>query len=52
MKSKNNSLSDRDKIISGMDKVYDNLVEFKKKMNSDMIVLENNRIKRIKPQQI
>ena len=37
------------KILASMDKVYENLIEFKKKMNSDLIVLKNNKIVRIKP---
>ncbi len=37
------------KIIDAMDKVYDKLIEFKKKNNSEIIVIENNKIVRIKP---
>ena len=37
------------KILKGMDKVYEKLIEFKKKMNSDLIVLKDNKIIRIKP---
>lgn len=37
------------KILNGMDKVYEKLIEFKKKMNSDLIVLKDNQIVRIKP---
>lgn len=37
------------KILEGMDKVYEKLIEFKKKMNSDLIVLKDNQIVRIKP---
>ena len=37
------------KILEGMDKVYDKLIEFKKKMNSELVVLKDNKIKRIKP---
>jgi hypothetical protein len=37
------------KILEGMDKVYDKLIEFKKKMNSELIVLKDNKIVRIKP---
>ena len=37
------------KILNGMDKVYDKLIEFKKKMNSDLVILEDNKIVRIKP---
>jgi hypothetical protein len=37
------------KILKGMDKVYEKLIEFKKKMNSDLIILKDNQIIRIKP---
>lgn len=37
------------KILEGMDKVYEKLIEFKKRMNSELIVFEDNKIKRIKP---
>ena len=52
MNEQKTDLTDRDKILKGMDKVYESLVKFKKSTNSDMIVLENNHIKRIKPQKI
>ncbi|WP_189328105.1 hypothetical protein [Flavobacterium sp. LM4] len=37
------------KIIDAMEKVYENLIEFKKKKNSDLVVMENGKIARIKP---
>lgn len=52
MKAKSKIVSDRDKILQNMDKVYDNLVDFKNKANSDMIVLRDNHIIRIKPKKI
>ena len=41
--------SNQKKILEGMDKVYDKLIEFKKKVNSELIVLKDNQIVRIKP---
>ena len=32
-----------------MDKVYEKLIEFKKKMNSELVILKDNQIVRIKP---
>lgn len=32
-----------------MDKVYEKLLEFKKKMNSDLVILKDNKIVRVKP---
>jgi hypothetical protein len=37
------------KILNAMDKVYENLILFKKKMNSDLVILKDNKIIRIKP---
>jgi hypothetical protein len=37
------------KILEGMDKVYDKLIEFKKRMNSELVILKDNKIIRIKP---
>jgi hypothetical protein len=37
------------KILKGMDKVYDKLIEFKKKMNSELVILKDNKIIKIKP---
>ena len=37
------------RILEGMDKVYEKLIEFKRKMNSELVVLEGDKIVRIKP---
>ncbi len=37
------------KILDGMDKVYEKLVQFKKKMNSRMVILQDNKIVYKKP---
>ncbi len=50
MKNKTKLLSDRDKILQGMKKVYDNLIEFRRKNNSEMVVIRYNQIVRIKPE--
>lgn len=44
-----NRTQNQTKILDGMDKVYDKLIEFKKKMNSELIILKDNKIIRIKP---
>lgn len=41
--------SNQIKILEGMDKVYDKLIEFKRKMNSELVILKDNKIVRIKP---
>lgn len=37
------------KILEGMYIVYQKLIEFKKKSNSELVVLKNNQIVHIKP---
>ncbi len=37
------------KIVEGMDKVYEKLIEFKKKMNSELVILKEDKIVRVKP---
>lgn len=37
------------KILDGMDKVYEKLIEFKKKVNSDLVVMQDGKIVRINP---
>lgn len=37
------------KILEGMEKVYERLIEFKKKMNSELVILKDGKIVRVKP---
>ena len=37
------------KIIEGLEKVYEKLIEFKKKMKSELIILKDDEIVRMKP---
>lgn len=37
------------RVLEGMDKVYEKLIEFKRKMNSELVVLKGDEIVRIKP---
>jgi hypothetical protein len=40
---------EKEKILKGLEKVYEKLIEFKKSKKSDLVVLQNNKIVRIKP---
>jgi hypothetical protein len=40
----------RNKILFGLEKVYEKLIAFKKHKNTELIVLKNNKIVRIKPE--
>jgi hypothetical protein len=44
-----NLTEDQKKILEGLDKVYDNLIAFKKKMNSELVVMKDGKIVYIKP---
>jgi hypothetical protein len=41
--------SNQKRILEGMDKVYERLIDFKRKMNSELVILRDNKIVRIKP---
>lgn len=38
------------KILKGLEKVYEKLIEFKKAKNSELVVIRNKKIVRIKPE--
>jgi hypothetical protein len=40
------------KILNAMDQVYEKLVEFKKKNNSELVIMKDNKIVRIKPKSL
>lgn len=37
------------KILKGLEKVYEKLLEFKKMKNSELVILRDNKIVKIKP---
>ncbi|MBK8846822.1 MAG: hypothetical protein IPO27_09875 [Bacteroidetes bacterium] len=39
----------RNKILVGLEKVYEKLVEFKKQKNTELVVMRGNKIVKIKP---
>ena len=40
---------EKDKILKGLEKVYEKLLEFKKTKNSELVILRDNKIVKIKP---
>lgn len=38
------------KIISGLDKAYEKLIEYKKQKNTELVIMQDNKIVKIKPQ--
>ncbi|MGX9986103.1 hypothetical protein [Chryseobacterium sp. POL2] len=39
----------RNKIIKGLEKAYEKMLEFKRKNNSEIVVIQENKIVKIKP---
>jgi hypothetical protein len=42
-------IEEKNKILKGLEKVYEKLIEFKKTKNSELVVLRDNKIVKIKP---
>jgi sulfur carrier protein ThiS len=43
-------LEEKNKILKGLETVYEKLLEFKKIKNSELVVLRDNKIVKIKPE--
>jgi hypothetical protein len=41
-------LEEKNKILKGLEKAYEKLLEFKKSKNSELVILRNNKIIKIK----
>ena len=39
----------RNKILLGLEKAYEKLIEFKKQKNTELVVMKDNKIVKIKP---
>ena len=42
-------IKEKNEILKGLKKTYETLLEFKKSKNSELVVLRNNKIVKIKP---
>lgn len=42
-------IEEKNKILKGLEKMYEKLLEFKKMKNSELVILRDNKIIRIKP---
>ena len=40
----------RDKILIGLETVYERLLEFKKQKNTELVILKDNKVLKIKPE--
>ncbi|MDY3530263.1 hypothetical protein PG593_10810 [Riemerella anatipestifer] len=43
-------IEEKNKILKGLEKVYEKLLEFKKMKNSELVVLRDNKIVKVKPE--
>ncbi|MDA3616108.1 hypothetical protein [Polluticaenibacter yanchengensis] len=43
-------LEEKYKILKGLEKVYEKLIEYKKMKNSELVVIRDNKIVKIKPE--
>jgi hypothetical protein len=40
---------EKNKILKGLEKVYEKLLEFKKMKKTELVIIQNNKIVKIKP---
>lgn len=43
-------IDEKNKIIKGLEKVYEKLIEFKKAKKSELVIIRENKIVKIKPE--
>jgi hypothetical protein len=43
-------IEEKNKILKGLEKTYEKLLAFKKSKNSELVILRNNQIVKIKPE--
>ena len=44
-----NKIERREKILKGLEKAYEKKLEFKRKNNSEIVIIKENKIVKIKP---
>lgn len=50
MTTKEKQIELKDKILIGLEKVYERLIEFKKEKNSRLVIIRGDKIVKIKPE--
>ncbi len=50
MTTKEIQIEEKDKILKGLEKAYERLIEFKKAKNSVLVVIRDNKVVKIKPE--
>ncbi len=49
MTTKEIQIEEKNKILKGLEKVYERLIEFKKAKNSVLVIIKDNKIVKVKP---
>lgn len=50
MTKKDKQIELRDKVVKGLEKVYEKLIIFKRERKSELVIMQGNKIVRIKPE--
>ncbi|MFD2035185.1 hypothetical protein ACFSKL_10305 [Belliella marina] len=50
MSNRDKQMELKDKIVKGLDKVYERLLEFKKEKKSELVIMQGGKIVKIKPE--
>ncbi len=50
MTKRNKQIELKDKIVKGLEKVYERLIEFKKEKKSELVIMKGDQIVKIKPE--
>jgi hypothetical protein len=50
MTTKDKQIELKEKVLKGLEKVYEKMIEFKKEKNSEIVVMQGNEIVKIKPE--
>jgi hypothetical protein len=47
--TKSNKNTNKEKILLGLEKVYNDLIDIKRKLNRELVVIKNGKVVKIKP---
>ena len=50
MTTKDKQIELKEKVLQGLEKVYEKLIEFKKEKKSEIVIMQGNKIVKIKPE--
>ena len=50
MTQKDKQVELKDKIVKGLEKVYERLIEYKRAKNSELVIMQSGKIVKIKPE--